>query len=69
MLDKLQTNINTYWNDTQAAFNSSADSLDAEWKKHVENLRKQLRNYDVDAILKAKDEAEVMRNFLQNIPC
>ena len=69
VLDKLQTNINTYWNDTQAAFNSSADSLDAEWKKHVENLRKQLRNYDVDAILKAKDEAEVMRNFLQNIPC
>ena len=69
VLDKLQTNINTYWNDTQAAFNSSADSLDAEWKKHVENLRKQLRNYDVDAILKAKDEAEVMRTFLQNIPC
>lgn len=68
VLDKLQTNMNAYWNDTQAAFNAAADHLDAEWKKHLEDLREQLRNYDVDAILKAKDEAEVMRNFLQNIP-
>lgn len=69
VLDKLQSNINTYWNDTQTAFNASADSLDAEWKKHIEKLREQLKNYDVDAILRAKDEAEMMRNFLQNIPC
>ena len=61
--------MNTYWNDTQAAFNASADSLDAEWKKHIEDLREQLRSYDVDAIIKARNEAEKMRNFLQNIPC
>lgn len=69
VLDKLQSNMNTYWNDTQAAFNASADSLDAEWKKHIEDLREQLRSYDVDAIIKARNEAEKMRNFLQNIPC
>lgn len=68
VLDKLQSNINTYWNDTQTAFNASADSLDTEWKKHIEDLREQLRSYDVDAIIKARDEAEKMRNFLQNIP-
>lgn len=69
VLDKLKSSINTYWNDTQTAFNASADSLDAEWKKHIEELREQLNNYDVDSILRAKDEAEMMRNFLQNIPC
>lgn len=68
VLDKLQSNINTYWNDTQTAFNVSADGLEVEWKKHIEDLHEQLGNYDVDAILKAKDEAEMMRNFLQNIP-
>ena len=47
--------------------NASADSLDAEWKKHIEELREQLRSYDIVAI--AKDEAEMMRNFLQGIPC
>ena len=49
--------------------NASADSLDAEWKKHIEELREQLRSYDIVAITKAKDEAEMMRNFLQGIPC
>ena len=69
VLDKLQTNINNYWNDTQTAFSASADSLDAEWKNYLEGLREQLSNYDVDAILRMKEEAETMRNFLQNIPC
>ncbi len=68
VLDKLQVNINTYWNDTQTAFNASADNLDAEWKKHIDELREQLRSYDVNAIIKARDEAEKMRNFLLNIP-
>lgn len=69
VLDKLQTSINTYWADTQKAFDASADNLDSEWKKHIEELREQLRTYDVDAIVAAKAEAEMMRNFLQNIPC
>ncbi len=68
VLDKLLTNITTYWIDTQSAFNASADNLDAEWKKHMEELREQLRSYNVDAITAAKKEAEKMRNFLQNIP-
>ena len=68
VLDKLQNNINTYWSDTQTAFNASADNLNAEWKKHIEELREKLQSYDVDAILSAKEEAEKMRNFLQNIP-
>lgn len=67
--DKLQTSINTYWTDTQAAFAASADRLNAEWKKHVEEIRRQLQGYDVGAIIAAKEEAERMRNFLQNIPC
>ena len=68
VLNKLQNNINKYWSDTQTAFNASADNLNAEWKKYVEELRKKLQSYDVDAILAAKEEAEKMRNFLQNIP-
>lgn len=68
VLDNLQSNINTYWNDTQTAFNASADRLDKEWKEHIANLREQLRSYDVAAITKAKDEATMMRNFLRNIP-
>lgn len=68
VLDKLITSINTYWKDTQTAFNASADSLDASWKAHLEELRKQLENYDANSIMQAKEEAETMRNFLQNIP-
>lgn len=69
VLNKLQTNISAYWVDTQSAFNASADSLDSEWKRHIEELREQLRTYDVDAIAAAKAEAEMMLNFLRNIPC
>ena len=69
VLEKLQENIDTYWDETRIAFNASANNLDAEWKKHMEKLREQLFDYDVEAIQKAKDEAERMRNFLQNIPC
>lgn len=68
VLDKLQSNICTYWTNTQTAFNASADNLDAEWKNHVEELRKQLQSYDMDAIINAKDDAETMRSFLQDIP-
>lgn len=68
VLDKLQTSVNTYWADTQSAFHASADSLDAKWKKSIEELREQLQCYDVEAIIAAKEEAEKMRNFLQNIP-
>lgn len=68
VLDKLQANINTYWADTQSAFNSSAENLEAEWKKHMETLRERIHAYDINAITAAKAEAEMMRNFLQNIP-
>lgn len=69
VLDKLQAKINSYWADTQSAFNFSAENLDAEWKKHMETLREHIRAYDIDAVAAAKAEAETMRNFLQNIPC
>lgn len=68
VLEKLEASINAYWNDTQTAFNASADNLDAEWKNHIENLREQLRSYNIEAISRAKEEAEMMRNFLRNIP-
>lgn len=69
VLNKLQANINAYWADTQSAFNFSAENLDAEWKKHMEALREHIRAYDIDAVTAAKAEAEIMRDFLQNIPC
>lgn len=69
VLDKLQTNINTYWNDTQAAFVASADRLNTAWKTHIDEIRQKLQSNDVDAIIAAKEEAEKMRNFLRNIPC
>lgn len=68
VLEKLQGNMNVFWNDTLKAFNLGADNLDAEWKKCMDTLREQLENYDVDSITKARDEALAMRNFLQNIP-
>lgn len=68
VLEKLESSINTYWNDTQIAFNASADNLDTEWKNHIENLRERLLEYNMDAIRKVKEEAEMMRNFLLNIP-
>lgn len=68
VLEKLQSNMNAFWSDTQNAFNLAADNLDAEWKGYVKDLGDQLANYDIDSITKARDEAQAMRNFIQNIP-
>ena len=66
--EQLQAAIDTYWIDTQNAFDQSADHLAEEWNAHIGELRELIQMYDVDAIMKAKEEAEQMRNFLQNIP-
>ena len=68
VLDKLRDSINTYWTDTEKAFNASADNLDKEWKHHLETLRTHLSSYDINSITLAKAEAEAMRNFLSNLP-
>jgi ElaB/YqjD/DUF883 family membrane-anchored ribosome-binding protein len=68
-LDKLCEGSDTYWEDTRKAFKASADSLDAKWMQHLSALREELDGYDVEKIEKAKQEAEAMRNFIQNIPC
>lgn len=66
--EQLQAAIDAYWIDTQNAFDQSANHLAEEWNAHIGELRELIQMYDVDAIMKAKEEVEQMRNFLQNIP-
>lgn len=68
VLGTLISSVNTYWSDTEKAFNASADNLDKEWTQHLEKLRSHLNSYDVNTIILAKTEAEAMRNFLNNLP-
>ncbi len=68
VLEKLSVSISNYWDDTEAAFLNAANSLDQEWKLHLNFMREQLSGYNINGIKAAIEEAQAMRNFLQNIP-
>ena len=65
---KFKNVIDDYWEDTEIAFNASADKLDADWKIYVENMSEMINNYDITdlerKILLAKD----VKDFFGNIP-
>ena len=68
VLSKLTEHMDEYWSSTREAFDAAADSLDEQWKQHLEQLRSTVAEYDEKAIEAARKEAEEMRNFLKNIP-
>lgn len=68
VLDKLKNDIRDYWINTSNAFQKSTDSLETGWEEHLKILKEQFYSYDVNKINMFKTEAEIMKNFLQNIP-
>ncbi len=66
--EKIKEVIMRYWNDTETAFVLAANNLDMEWERHLDSLKNKIYSNDTETILAAVREAEMMRNFLQNIP-
>lgn len=68
VLSKLMDSICKFWDDTQVAFDASADHLNEEWKKYVESLRELLNGYDVDELTAKIHSANEVQDFLAHIP-
>ena len=67
-LMKFKEVIEDYWKDTEIAFNASADKLEADWKKYVDDLSSLIDNYDIEDIKNKLEIAKDVKRFFENIP-
>ncbi|MDQ7839333.1 MAG: hypothetical protein RDU59_12670 [Thermodesulfobacteriota bacterium] len=67
-LMKYKKAINSFWEDTQKAFDASSDNMEKEWEEYVENLRGMIENYNVDDIVRRINAAREIKSFFANIP-
>lgn len=67
-LMKYKKVINSFWEDTQKAFDASSDNMEKEWGDYVDNLRGMIENYDVDDIVRRINAAREIKGFFTNIP-
>lgn len=67
-LKKIKENIESFWADTEIAFNLAADSLENEWKRYKENLREIISNYSESDLQDRIRRAEEFKRFLSQIP-
>lgn len=67
-LKKYQAIIDSFWNDTQSAFDTAADNMEKEWQDYVQNLNELISNYNVKDLKARIDKANDIQDFLRNIP-
>jgi len=67
-LFKYKKAINSFWEDTQYAFDKASEKMEEEWKNYVDNLRNMIENYDIDDIKKRINIASEIKDFFLNIP-
>ena len=65
---KFKDVIDGYWKDTEIAFNASADKLESDWKKYVNDLSGLVNNYDIEEIQRKIETAKDLKSFFENIP-
>ncbi|MGE1063576.1 dynamin family protein [Megasphaera paucivorans] len=68
VLDKYCTVISNYWQDTEIAFNASADKLEVDWGKYIDNLSELINNYDIEDIKHKLEVARSLKSFFDHIP-
>jgi transcriptional regulator with XRE-family HTH domain len=67
-LMKYKKAINSFWEETQKAFNASSENMEKEWDEYVENLRGMIENYDINDIIRRINVAKEIKSFFTNIP-
>ena len=67
-ITKYKDIINTYWEDTDKAFNVASDNMECEWQVYVKNLHDLIDNYDIENIKDRIGKAKGLIDFLNNIP-
>lgn len=60
--------INKFWIDTESAFNTAADHLDSEWRKHVEDLHEMVNASSIQEIQESILKAERLQCFFDEMP-
>lgn len=58
----------THWNDTIKAFNAGADEIEKSWNEQLENLRRNIENYDSVEINARKRRATELKKVIEEIP-
>lgn len=60
--------INTYWDETEAAFDCAAARLDEAWEAYVSDLRATVASYDICDIQQRIAALKNLASFFENIP-
>lgn len=66
--DKFCEAMDSYWNETQAAFNKAADELDSSWQNYVEELRTLVNSDDITEAMSKIESLKNIEVFFDNIP-
>ncbi len=67
VLENLKDSINKFWDDTQKAFDISAENLNHEWVNHLEELKSAIEVTDVAEFKRRIDEIKKANSFLDGI--
>lgn len=65
---QFELEIDKFWNETDVAFTTAADHLDAEWKKYVEDLHEMVHSSSVEEIKENIEKTEQLLHFFEEMP-
>lgn len=64
---KFNDEIIKYWESTMMSFEAAVDELENEWKKHLENMRKEIKETDSVTIQQLINELDSYDKFLADV--
>ena len=66
--EQFRDGIDTYWKQTEDAFNNAASALDKDWKDYVKEIRETVEGYDVNTMQRKINALRNIETFFENIP-
>lgn len=68
ILDQYCKEIKRYWEETETAFNSAAETLDQKWDEYVVGLRDTVERYEIEKIEENILVLKNIQHFFEHIP-
>jgi len=68
VLYKYRSVIDEFWSETEQGFITAADAMERDYQDYVANIERMTLTSDVEEIKRSIQEAEEMKNFLNEIP-
>ena len=68
VVEKYRSEIQTYWEKTEEAFELATEKLDKEWKDYVTDLEATVNEYDCETINEKIVILKNIQEFFESVP-